>query len=278
MDEKEVKIGYGSPLEVTDLPSPPKRLLGKVAIVTGAGRGIGRAIALAFAKEGADVVIVDVDLSSAEKVAGEVKSLGPNALALKVDVANKNKVDQMIKTVVNNFGKIDILVNNAGISMVRPSIELSEEDWNRCLAINLTGVFLCCQAAGKVMIKQGEGRIINISSIAGLGALPQRLAYCVSKAGVIMLTKVLSIEWAQYNVNVNAIAPGHTKTEMIRDLIRRGLLDEEKIKQRTPRGRLAEPEEIADAAVFLASDESKHITGCVLPVDGGFSAVGWLCK
>jgi len=128
------------------------------------------------------------------------------------------------------------------------------------------------------MIKQGGGRIINISSIAGLGALPQRLAYCVSKAGVIMLTKVLSIEWAQYNINVNAIAPGHTKTEMIRDLIRRGLLDEEKIKQRTPRGRLAEPEEIADAAVFWASDESKHITGCVLPVDGGFSAVDWLCK
>lgn len=251
------------------------RLVNKVAIVTGAGRGIGKAIALALAKEGADLVVVSRTPSEFMETAKEVEVLGRQALTLKVDVSKKEDVDSMVNLTMQKFGKIDVLVNNAGASMVRPSEELSEEDWDKTIAVNLKGVFLCSQAVGRIMIKQKMGKIINISSMAGKIGLPMRAAYCAAKAGVIALTKVLAVEWAKYSININAIAPSIVKTSIIADLIRRGLANEEDLIRRTPMRRLATPEEVADLAVFLVSDASKYITGQTIFIDGGWLATSW---
>jgi len=252
------------------------RLKDEVALVTGGGRGLGRAMALAFAKEGADVVINEIDMPAAEKVVGEVKALGRRSLAIKADVTSKMEVEEMVKTVMKEFGRIDILVNNAGVSMVGPSEELEESRWDKGIDLDLKGVFLCSQVVGKEMIKQKRGNIINIASIAGIVGLPARASYCSAKAGVIELTKVLACEWARYNINVNAIAPGYCRTEMLEDLIKRGLYDEKAVVGRCPAGRLGKPEDIANAAVFLALDESNYVTGHTLVVDGGWSVYGYL--
>ena len=249
-----------------------KRLEGKVAIVTGGGSGIGKAIALAFAKEGADVIIPDINFDAAKKTAKEVEDLGCKALPLKTDVSQRVEVEFMVDETLKRFGRIDILVNNAGITIVKPFEEFSEEEWDRVLSVNLKGVFLCSQLVGKQMIKQGRGKIINLSSIVGEIALPRRSAYCVSKAAIIMFTKVLAVEWAKYNINVNAIGPGYVETEMVASLVREGVVDRERLKKRIPKGRLASPEEIAKLAVFLASEESDYITGETVFMDGGFLA------
>jgi 3-oxoacyl-[acyl-carrier protein] reductase len=253
------------------------RLKDKVSLVTGASRGIGKSIALALAKEGAAVALnCSVSVEAAKMVAKEIRELGQQAMVIQADVANKKEVDAMVKKVVDEFGKIDILVNNAGMSVVRASEELEESRWRRGIDVMLTGVFFCSQAAGKEMIKQGNGKIINIASVNGIVAFPERVCYSCAKAGVIQLTKVLGTEWARYNINVNAIAPGYVKTSLVEELAEKGTLDKEELATRTPIGRLAEPEEVAAAVIFLASEESKYIEGQTLVIDGGWTSYGYL--
>ena len=253
------------------------RLKDRIAIVTGAARGIGAAISYRFASEGANLVIADVNLNEAQETSKKIANeTSREVLPCMVDVTNSEDILKMVKYTEKELGEIDILVNNAGIGLVSPVEELKEEDWVRVLDINLKGVFLCSQAVGREMIRLKRGNIINIASMDGVVGLPGRSAYCTSKAGVIMFTKVLAIEWAKHNIRVNSISPGYTKTDLIAKLINQGIFDENGIKKRCPMGRMASPDEIAKAAVFLASDESSYITGSNLLVEGGWTAYGYL--
>ena len=247
----------------------------KVVIVTGGGTGIGRTIALEMAKAGADVVVSSRNLANLEKVAEEIKSLGRHPLTVVTDVSVGEQVRNMVQQTVDTFGRVDILVNNAGISHRTLLVDLSEEEWDNIMATNVKGVFLCIQAAAKHMMKQKYGKIINIASIVGLRpARPGTTAYCTSKAGVISLTKASAIELAPYGINVNTIAPGSIETE----IYRRGRT-EEQIQQwldsarRAPMGRVGEPQDIANAALFLASDDSSFLCGETIVVDGGRNAL-----
>ncbi len=250
------------------------RLNGKVAIVTGGARGIGQAIALLFAREGAEVAVVAAHQETAEKTANEIKSSGSKAIAIKANVSDSAQVNKMVELTLNTFGRIDILVNNAGIFSAGPSEHLTEEQWDRILDIDLKGVFLCAQAAARVMIKQRAGKILNISSILGISGAPDRAAYSASKAGVIMLTKALAVDWAKHGIYVNCIAPGYVKTEQIAERIREGAYSEDAIANRTLLKRMADPSDIAKAALFLVSDDANYITGQTLVVDGGWTAYG----
>ena len=253
------------------------RLKNKVSLVTGASRGIGRSIALALAREGAAVALnCSVSLAAARGVAKEIRGLGRQTMVVQADVASKTEVETMVKKVIDEFGKIDILVNNAGMSVIGASGDLEEKRWRRGLDVMLTGVFFCSQAVGREMIKRGGGKIINIASVNGIVAFPERVCYSCAKAGVIQLTKVLGCEWARYNINVNAIAPGYVKTSLVEELAEKGTLDMGELATRTPLGRLAEPEEIAAAVIFLASEESKYIEGQTIVIDGGWTAYGYL--
>jgi 3-oxoacyl-[acyl-carrier protein] reductase len=242
----------------------------KVALITGGARGIGRAIALAFAMEGADIGIGD--LIDAEPVAQEIRGMGREALTVKADVSKKEDVDRLIHTTVARFQRIDILVNNAGISRRVKFLEMKEEDWDSVLAVNLRGVFLCTQAAAREMVRQGHGKIINMGSIYGLNSVvPGQAQYGVSKAGVIQLTRFCALELGPHGINVNAIAPGMVVT----DILSTGR-SEEQVKQRiegrkkiTPLGKVGFPEDIAKVALFLASEDSSLITGQVIVADGG---------
>jgi NAD(P)-dependent dehydrogenase (short-subunit alcohol dehydrogenase family) len=253
------------------------RFEGKTAIVTGASRGIGRAVALALAREGADVAVnYSSSAEEAEKVAQEIRELGRRSIVIKADVSDKAAVDKMASEVMKQFGKIDILVNNAGMAVVGPSEKLEENLWRRGIDVMLTGVFFCSQAAGKEMIKQKSGKIINIASINGIVAFPERACYCSAKAGVMALTKVLASEWARYNINVNAVAPGYVETELVNNLVAKGTLSAPELVGRTPNGRLAESEDVAGTVLFLASEDSKHIVGQTIVIDGGWTAYGYL--
>lgn len=251
------------------------KLDGKTAIVTGSGQGIGRAIALALAKEGADVVInVRKSVQRAKAVADEVRALGRRALVMRADVSKKGEVDQMVKKTLEEFGKVDILVNNAGISARAPIEELSEEDWDRVMNVNLKGAFLCSVAAGKEMIKLKRGNIINIVAASGHRSYPLAGAFGPSKAAVISLTKQLAMEWAKYNIRVNGVSPGPIWSPQTESMLK-----DEKTRERIkkiPMGRIGRPEEIADVAVFLASEDSSYITGQVIIVDGGGSETWYL--
>ena len=246
----------------------------KYAVVTGARRGIGRGIALAMASAGAAVVVSDVDKSDRQAVVSEIEAAGGRGLAVQCDVTSKDQVDGLIGGAVNTFGKVDILVNNAGIAKFKPFLELTPEDWDQSLAVNLRGQFLCAQAAARDMIKRKWGRIINIASIAsgqvGIG-FPNLTHYTASKGGVIALTEALAIELSPHGINVNAIGPGVIATEMIRPLEEAGTLDA-LIKARVPKGRMGTPEDIGHLAVFLASEESDYITGATVFIDGGWLA------
>jgi len=245
-------------------------LEGERAVVTGGARGLGREIALVFAESGADVAIVDKDKDEAEKVAREIRKLGRNSIVVKTDVRYSHEVEKMVNFVKDRFTKIDILVASAGVSNIVEAEKMSKEEWGRIISINLTGLFLCDQAVGKEMIKQRKGSIINISSMSGFVVnWPQKhVHYNASKAGVIMVTKSLAAEWAEYNVRVNAIAPGYIRTA----ISQRGLAKYEDIVRRlTPMRRVGEPWEIRGAALFLASKASTYATGAVLVIDGGYS-------
>lgn len=247
-------------------------LEGKVALVTGGGQGIGRAIVLALAKKGASVVIADIDLESADKVAGEAGKFS-KAVAKKADVSSETDVKQLVRETLEELGRIDILVNNAGIDLKLPTEEVTVEQWQQVMDINLKSTFLCAQAVGREMIKNRSGKIINIASVAGHAAVPRMAAYNASKAGVLLLTKTLAVEWAKYNINVNSISPGVTETSL---LSRLRMENPEAIKareERIPLGRVAQPEDIAQVAVFLASSASDNITGEDIKSDGGMLAI-----
>lgn len=252
------------------------RLDKKVAVVTGASKGIGKGIALRYAQEGATVVVTSRSTDLLAALVDEIKASGGEAMALPVDVRSAQSVQGVVDETVKAYGRLDIMVNNAGISMVKASEELSPEDWTRALETDLFGVFYGCQSAARQMMKQGGGSIINITSAYGIVAIPMRAAYCASKAGANHLTKVLAVEWAGKSIRVNAIAPGYVRTELVQDVIDRGLIPLEAIKKRTPQGRIGEVEDLMGLAVYMASDESSFMTGSVVSIDGGWTAYGYL--
>lgn len=252
------------------------RLKGKVAIITGASRGIGKGIALRYAQEGAAVVLASRSLNLLTAIAQKINQEGGEALAWEVDVTKYISVAQMVDKSIEYFGRLDIMVNNAGIAMAAPSAELSTEDWQRALDTDLSGVFYGCQCAARQMMKQGGGCIINITSVYGLVAAPGRAAYCASKAACNMLTKVLAVEWAKQNIRVNAIAPGYIRTELVQGVIEKGMLPVGAIEKRTPLGRIGEVEDILGLAVYLASEEASFMTGAVINIDGGWKAYGYI--
>lgn len=243
------------------------RLEGKVALVTGASRGIGREIALEFAREGADVAVNYAGSEEkAREVAEEIKAMGRKALLVQCDVSDSQAVQDMIKSVVDYFGGLDILVNNAGITRDNLILRMKEEEWDAVINTNLKGVFLCTKAAARAMMKKRSGRIINISSIVGITGNPGQANYVAAKSGVIGLTKTTAKEFASRGITVNAIAPGFISTDMTENLSEE--VKEAMIKQ-VPLARIGEPKEIARVALFLASPDSSYMTGQILRVDGG---------
>lgn len=249
---------------------PSLSLEGKVTIVTGGRRGIGKAIALLFAEAGANVTVADVVAGDElETVAKEFQGFGRRSLAVQADTTRKADVDNMVQKTVNELGSIDILVNAAGIATWVTPMEISEEEWDRVMDIDLKGCLLCAQAAGKRMIEQRRGgNIINISSVVAIKAVTNRAAYASAKAGLIMLTRQLAIELAPHNIRVNAIAPGFIMTEMTRNLWSDPELSRKRLTM-IPMNRIGEPIEVAHSALFLASDASSYVTGITLVVDGG---------
>jgi gluconate 5-dehydrogenase len=244
-------------------------LTDKVAIVTGGSGSFGRAVSIGLAAHGADVVVTARTLSSLEKTAGEIQQLGRKALPISCDVVDPKNVDQMVRQTLDSFGKINILVTSAGIALRSPAEEMTIEDWQNVMDINVKGTFLCCQAAGRVMIQQGGGKIITVSSVRGLLGHPGGYsAYGTSKGAIHLLTRQLACEWAKYKINVNSIAPCVFRTPMNEAILR----DEKMVRlfmSRIPWGRAAEPEDFVGASVFLASDASQFVTGHILYVDGG---------
>jgi 3-hydroxybutyrate dehydrogenase len=256
------------------------RLSRKVAIVTGGGGGIGRAIALRFADEGAAVVLAGPTESAEEQVARQVNERGGRALSLLVDVADEAAVEQMVVATLDRFGQIDILVNNAGvIGPTAPVTRIDRKEWERVLAVNLTGAFLCAKHVLPHMIEHRGGRIINIASVAGLKAYALRSPYCASKWGMIGLTRTLAEEVGQYDITVNAIAPGPVRGARMQEVIRRRAAElgrsleevEREYLQSTALKRMVEEDDIAAVALFLASDEGRNITGETITVSGGYS-------
>jgi 3-oxoacyl-[acyl-carrier protein] reductase len=241
-------------------------LTGQVAIVTGGGAGIGKAIALALAKEGADIALTDVNLETAQQTATEIESLGRKSFAVQSDVSDSAAVDTFINTVVEKFGKINILVNNAGITRDTLLIRMKDADWESVLKINLTGTFNCIRAVSKIMMKQRNGRIVNMASVIGLMGNAGQANYAASKAGVIALTKSAAKELASRGILVNAIAPGFIMTRMT-DVLPEPVKAE--MLNRIPLARFGKPEDIANTVLYLVSDAASYITGQVIQVDGG---------
>ena len=248
-------------------------LAGKVAIITGGKRGIGRAIALAFAEAGADIVVCSRIVEDGElgAVADEIQQLGRHSLAVQTDITRKTDVDNLVHRAVAEFGGIDILVNNAAMNIMVPLLELREDGWDRIINTDLKGYYLCCQAVAKTMVDRKRGNIINMASTAAMKARQKMGAYCIAKAGVVMLTRVLALELANYNIRVNAIAPSIVKTKFSQPLWSEPETLK-RIKAEIPLGRLAEPGDIIGTALFLASDASSYITGHTIIVDGGREA------
>jgi len=247
------------------------RLQGRVTAITGGALGIGRATARLFAAEGATVALGDVEVDATETLAREIVGRGGRAIAMRVDVGDAGQVQAFVDRVVADLGKLDVMFANAGIAHSAPFLEHPEAEWHRVLRVNLTGVFLCCQTAARQMVRQGGGRIIATASINGFRGVENLVGYNVAKAGVIELTRTMAVELAQHHITVNAIAPAQIDTRLTRSLP-----DEARARRvaRIPMGRFGEPEEVARAALFLASDDASYVTGHTLAVDGGYLAGG----
>jgi NAD(P)-dependent dehydrogenase (short-subunit alcohol dehydrogenase family) len=242
-------------------------LSGKCGYVTGGGSGLGRAIANGLAESGAAVVVSDINSEAAETVAMEIRTRGGNALALRTNVTRQDEVDALVSTTITQLGHLDFAFNNAGIlKIVRPE-DLSEKEWREELDVDLTGVFLCTQAAGRYMIAHGGGKIVNTASISGM-VVNSGLTYSVAKAGVIQLTRVLAFRWAKHQVYVNCVSPGYIRTGMTAPHLARSEVEQEMLRQ-TPLRRLGEPRDVVGAALFLASPASDFVTGQNLIIDGG---------
>ncbi len=244
-------------------------LKNKTAVITGASRGLGKAMAIGLAKSGANIVITDI--LDTEETVEEIKQYTDNAMGLTVDVTKKTNAETMVKETIDHFGSIDILVNNAGILKTDNAEDFDEKDWKQVIDVNLTGQFLCAQAIGKQMIKQQSGKIINISSIAGLAGYASSAPYSASKAGVISLTKTLAAEWGKHHVTVNAVCPGVFATEMTDDYLKDDQFLQ-MIKSNVPLGRFAEPKELIGTIIYLSSPASDYMTGHALVIDGGWVA------
>ena len=247
------------------------RLQGRVAAITGGALGIGRATARLFAAEGAAVALGDVEVGAAETVAKEIVNGGGRAIAVGVDVGDAGQVQAFVDRVVAELGRLDIMFANAGIAHSAPFLEHPEAQWHRVLRVNLTGVFLCCQAAARQMVTQGGGRIITTASINGFRGVENLVGYNAAKAGVIELTKTMAVELARHHIAVNAIAPAQIDTRLTRSLPEEA---RQRRVERIPMGRFGEADEVARAALFLASDDAGYITGHTLAVDGGYLAGG----
>lgn len=248
-------------------------LKNKVALVTGARQGMGKSHALALAKQGAKVAVTDINLEECQLVVDEIKSTGGEAVAFKMDVSNKADVDTVFSEVVKQFGRLDILVNNAGIFAPKAALELTEEDWDKTIDINLKGEFLCAQRAAKEMAKNKWGRIINIASIAsgGVGVgISGGAHYTASKGGIIGMTETMADEWAPMGINVNVIGPGAIDTPMVSGALTKEATDA--LLAGVPLKRIGKPEEVSAMVVFLASEEASYVTGATFYVDGGWLA------
>ena len=241
-------------------------LSGKVALVTGAAQGIGKAIAMLLARNEADVVVSDINLEKAQETANEIQGMGRRSVAIKVNVADLKDVERMVEAIVEQFGRIDILVNNAGITRDRLILRMTEEDWDAVLDVNLKGTFNCTKAAIRYMSKQKSGKIVSIASVSGEMGNPGQANYAASKAGVIGFTKTIAREFAGRGINVNAIAPGYIQTPMTDAVPEKA---KEELKRMIPMERLGKPEDVAQAVLFLVSENSSYITGQVLNVNGG---------
>ena len=249
-------------------------LEGKAALVTGGSRGIGEATALGFARAGADVAVTSQNLPDLEKVAEEIRGLGRRSLAVASHVGHMDEIQPLVDRVVSEFGKIDILVNNAGTNFFMPAIEMTERGWDAVINLDLKGLFFLSQACARVMKEHGGGKIVNVSSTSGLKVQVPTGHYSIAKAGVIMATKVMAVEWAEYNIRVNCIAPGAIETRLYDAIFtllpeEEGKARKEEASRRIPMRRVGEPREIADAMIYLASDASSYVTGQTFAVDGG---------
>jgi len=254
---------------------PSARVEGKVAIVTGTGTGLGQAAALALAQAGAKIILTELSgrTDAAEATARMARDdYGAETLVLPLDVQRRDQIDELVGGALAHFGQIDILVNNAGVNIPKLAVDVTEEDWDRVMDINLKGLFFTTQAVGKEMIARGSGKIINIASQMGVVGYWKRAAYCSSKAGVVNLTRVLAFEWAQHGVRVNAVGPTFVETPLTRPMFEDQAFRED-VMGRIPLGRLATPQDIAGAVVYLASPASDMVTGQTLLVDGGWTAV-----
>jgi NAD(P)-dependent dehydrogenase (short-subunit alcohol dehydrogenase family) len=247
-------------------------LKGSVALVTGAGRGLGRAIALALANAGADVALGLRDVTSGGDVAGEVEALGSTAQPLQMDVTNLEQIRRAVDATVERFGRLDILVNNAGLGPQNPAEDVGEEDFDLTVAVNLKGTFFASQAAGRVMIRQGSGRIVNLSSQAGFAALPGESVYCATKAAISHLTKCLAVEWGRHGITVNAVAPTFIETPGTEPALSDPAFRAEVEERIAGLHRIGRPVDVTGAVVFLASPAASLITGETIMIDGGWTA------
>jgi len=244
----------------------------RVALITGGAGGLGRAFAEGLAASGAIVAVADIDVGGASGVAAAINQRGQQAVALHMDVTDVRSVQGVADRLCEEFGRIDVLVNSHGTTKRMPAEEFPEAEWDRIIAVNLKGVFLCCQIVGRVMLRQKKGSIINLASIGGLVALPLSVAYCASKGGVVQLTRTLGVEWAPLGVRVNAIAPCSVNTPLVQRVLETEPEYRQRVLDKIPLGRIAEPAEMVGAVLFLASDASAMVTGAILSADGGYVA------